>query len=231
MDNDLALLHQKIDYLTEQFEVQKQRQQELEELKDDIIPIANHMIKLSIDELAEIGRDFQLEDLLFLLKRLLRNTHSLMDLLDRLESATDLIDDANYLGKEVFASTVAMLDKLEREGYFTFMREVWKILDRIVHELGEEDLQAIGDNIVLTLTTIRNLTQPEVLLLANDAVHAISNGHGSDTTPSLFALMRELSKPQVRRGLARTINLVKVLGEQPQSSSMNYAFNKKEIFK
>lgn len=221
MDNDLALLHQKIDYLTEQLEAQKQRQQELDELKNDIFPIANHMIKLSIDELAEIGKDFQLEDLLFLLKRLLRNTHSLIDLLDRLESATDLIDDANYLGKEVFASTVAMLDKLEREGYFTFMRETWNILDRIVHELNKEDLQAIGDNIVLTLATLRNLTQPEVLLLANDAVDAISNGHGSDTTPSLFALMRELSKPQVRRGLARTINLVKVLGEQPPSSSMN----------
>jgi uncharacterized protein YjgD (DUF1641 family) len=221
MDNDLALLHQKIDYLTDQLEVQKQRQQELNELKNDLMPIANHMIKLSIDELAEIGRDFQLEDLFFLFKRLLRNTHSLIDLLDRLESATDLIDDANYLGKEVFTSTIEVLDRLEREGYFTFIRETWNILDRIVKELGEEDLQALGDNIVMSLKTMRNLTQPEVLSLANDAVDAISNGHGLETTPSLFALIRELSKPQVRRGIARTINLVKVLGEQPQISSTN----------
>jgi uncharacterized protein YjgD (DUF1641 family) len=221
MDNDLALLHQKIDYLTEQLEAQKKRQQELDELKNDLMPIANHMIKLSIDELAEIGRDFQLEDLFFLFKRLLRNTHSLIDLLDRLESATDLIDDANYLGKEVFTSTIEVLDRLEREGYFTFIRETWNILDRIVKELGEEDLQALGDNIVMSLKTMRNLTQPEVLSLANDAVDAISNGHGLETTPSLFALIRELSKPQVRRGIARTINLVKVLGEQPQISSTN----------
>ena len=221
MNNDLALLHQKIDYLTEQLEVQKQSQQELNELKNDLMPIANHMIKLSIDELAEIGQDFQLEDLLFLFKRLLRNTHSLIDLLDRLESATDLIDDANYLGKEVFTSTIEVLDRLEREGYFTFIRETWNILDRIVKELGEEDLQALGDNIVMSLKTMRNLTQPEVLSLANDAVDAISNGHGLETTPSLFALIRELSKPQVRRGIARTINLVKVLGEQPQISSTN----------
>ena len=221
MNNDLALLHQKIDYLTEQLEVQKQSQQELNELKNDLMPIANHMIKLSIDELAEIGRDFQLEDLFFLFKRLLRNTHSLIDLLDRLESATDLIDDANYLGKEVFTSTIEVLDRLEREGYFTFIRETWNILDRIVKELGEEDLQALGDNIVMSLKTMRNLTQPEVLSLANDAVDAISNGHGLETTPSLLALIRELSKPQVRRGIARTINLVKVLGEQPQISSTN----------
>jgi uncharacterized protein YjgD (DUF1641 family) len=215
MDNDLALLHQKIDYLTEQLEAQKQRQQELDALKNDLIPIANHMIKLSIDELAEIGRDFQLEDLLFLLKRLLRNTHSLIDLLDRLESTTDLIDDANYLGKEVFASTVEMLDKLEREGYFAFLQETWKILDRIVHELSEEDLQALGDNIVMSLKTMRNLTQPEVLSLANNAVDAISNGKGVDKAPSLFGLMRELSDPQVRKGLVRMINLVKIFADQP----------------
>ena len=58
MDNDLALLHQKIDYLTEQLEVQKQRQQELDALKNDLMPIANHMVKLSIDELAEIGSEY-----------------------------------------------------------------------------------------------------------------------------------------------------------------------------
>jgi uncharacterized protein YjgD (DUF1641 family) len=224
MDKDLALLHQKIDYLTEQIEAQKQRQQELDALKNDLMPIANHMIKLSIDELAEISRDFQLEDLLFLLKRLLRNTHSLIDLLDRLESATDLIDDANYLGKEVFTSTIATLDRLERDGYFDFMREIWNILDRIVHELSPEEFQALGDNIVMSITTMRNLTQPEILSLANNAVNAISNGKGLDKAPSLFALMRELSNPQVRKGLARMINLVKALADQPKLVPINETY-------
>ena len=72
MANDLAQLHQKIDlltnqvaYLTEQTEVQQRRQQEFDELKQDMIPIANHMIKLSIDELADVGQEFEVEDLLF----------------------------------------------------------------------------------------------------------------------------------------------------------------------
>ena len=44
----------------------------------DAIPVVNHMVKLSIDELAEIGTDFQLEDLTFLLKRVLRDTRLLV---------------------------------------------------------------------------------------------------------------------------------------------------------
>ena len=46
----------------------------MDELRRDLMPIANQMIKLTIDELAEIGSEFQAEDLLFLLKRLLRDT-------------------------------------------------------------------------------------------------------------------------------------------------------------
>ena len=73
MDN-LALLHQKLDHLTELLEAQRRHQEELDNLKQELIPIGNHMIKLSIAELAEVGDDFELEDLLLLLKRLLRDT-------------------------------------------------------------------------------------------------------------------------------------------------------------
>ena len=101
MDKDLALLHDKIDYLTEQLEEQRKRLQAFDELKKDLLPIANHMVKLSIEELAEIGTEFQLEDLLFLFKRLLRNTNLLLSMMDRLESLLALSDDAQLLGKQV----------------------------------------------------------------------------------------------------------------------------------
>ncbi|NIM93958.1 MAG: DUF1641 domain-containing protein [Anaerolineales bacterium] len=220
MDNDLALLHQKIDYLTEQVEEQKRRQQEFDELKQDLIPLANHMVKLSIDELAEIGRDFQLEDLLFLLKRLLRNTHTMLDLLDRLESITGLADDANRIGKEAFAYTVETLDRLEREGYFDFLREGTYIVERIVDEFTVEDVRALGDNVVTILKTVRNMTQPEVLALANNAIITISTDDTQDDkAPSTLSLLRELSDPQVRKGMSRMLNVVKALADQPPANS------------
>jgi uncharacterized protein YjgD (DUF1641 family) len=179
------------------------------------------MIKLTIDELEEIGRDFQLEDLLFLLKRLLRNTNSLLDLMDRMESAIGLTDDFNRVGKEVFNVTVETLDRFEREGYFKFMQEAWHILERIVEEFSEEDVRALGDNIVTILTTVRNMTQPEILSIANNAVEAIRSQPVVEDTPSALRLLREFSDPQVRRGLARMINVVKVLADQPMPESMN----------
>jgi hypothetical protein len=76
---------EKLGYLVQITEAQSRRQEELQELQRDLIPVANHMIKLSIDELAEIGTEFQAEDLWFLLKRFLRDTSLLVEGLNRLE--------------------------------------------------------------------------------------------------------------------------------------------------
>jgi uncharacterized protein YjgD (DUF1641 family) len=217
--NELALLHQKIDHLTDQMEAQKKRQEELDELKNDLIPVANHMIKLSIDELAEIGSEFRLEDLLFLIKRLLRDTHLLLEMLDRFESTMELADETQRLGTQVFHEAVVTLDRMEREGYFTFAKGGWKIVERIVKEFSEEDIEALGENIVTILTTVRNLTQPEIMSLTNNAVNTIRNEPLSGPPPSVWTLARELSDPQVRKGMVRLINLVKILAEQPNPSS------------
>jgi uncharacterized protein YjgD (DUF1641 family) len=219
METDLVILNQKIDYLTEMMEAQRKRQLELEELQHDMVPIVNSMIKLSIDELAEIGNDFQVEDLLFLFKRLLRDTNILIDMIDRLEAVHGLAQEVELMGKPMFNQVVEWLDKMERDGYFDFARGGWKIMERIVSEFDEEDIDALGDNVVTILTTIRNMTQPEILAIANNAVGAISEEPAEiPQKVSTWMLLKEMSNPEVRRGLLRMLEVVKVLGEQPVSS-------------
>ena len=214
---EIELLHEKLDYITAQVEEQQRRQREFDELKQDVIPIANHMMKLTIDELAEIGTDFQSEDFIFLLKRLLRNTHSLIRLMDYLEAGMGLSDEISHLGPQIFNNVVETLDRLERQGYFAFMTEGWKVIERVVTEFDEEDVKALGDNIVTILTTVRNMTQPEILNLANNAIGAIESTPVQEEDISTFALLRELSDPQVRRGMARMLNIVKALADEPAS--------------
>jgi uncharacterized protein YjgD (DUF1641 family) len=210
---DLETLHQKIDLISEQLAAQQRRQQELQELQHDVMPIVNHMIKLSIDELAEVGNDFELEDLLFLLKRVLRNTRLIRRLMDMVEGSAGLLDEVQPIALQAFSTSVETLDRLEREGYFAFAQESWHILERIVNEFNEEDVRALGDNIVTILTTVRNMTQPEILNLANNAISAI-NPQEEVEDISTLRLIRELGDPRVRRGMARLLNLVKALDDQ-----------------
>jgi uncharacterized protein YjgD (DUF1641 family) len=216
--NGNGLMLEKLDYLTQQYEERLRRQDELNELKQDLVPIANHMIKLSIDELAEIGTDFQAEDLLFLIKRLLRDTHLLVGLLDRLESVVELADETSRIGQQVFNQAVYSLDRLEREGYFTFAQGGWRIVERIVNEFSEEDIDALGENIVTILTTVRNLTQPEIMNMTNSALNAIQDEPAPAGDVSMWALLRDLNDPKVRKGMARLMNMLKVIADQPDIS-------------
>ena len=179
----------KLDYLTEQLESQKMQKEGMNELIQDAVPVVNHMIKLSIDELAEIGSDFQLEDLLFLLKRILRDTHMLVGLLDQVEAVADLAEEGQVMGKRIFHQVTMELDRLEREGYFGFARAGWSVAERAVKDFDADDIEAMGNRMVDALQE----EVPEKI--------------------SIFALLRAMGDQKARRGLYRSMNLLKVIGD------------------
>jgi uncharacterized protein YjgD (DUF1641 family) len=190
MDKDLELLHEKLDYLTEQLEAQRQQQEGINELMHDAVPVVNHMIKLSIDELAEIGTDFQLEDLTFLLKRVLRDTRLLVSLLDQVEAFAELAEEGQVMGKRIFHQITMELDRLEREGYFDLVRAGSSVADRLAHKVKAEDVESFGHRMV-------------------DAIDA-----DVPEKVSLFDLLRAMGDQRVRRGLYRSMNLLKAIGDQ-----------------
>ena len=189
MDNELTQINQKLDFLMAQFEAQREQQQAMKELVDDAVPIVNHVIKLSIDELAEVGNDFELGDLLFLIKRVLRDTRMLVGLLDQLESVAELAEEGQQMGKRIFHQVTMELDRLEREGYFGFARAGIKIADRFIHDYKPADVESLG-------------------ICVADALKA-----EPPAQVSLFTLLRAMSEQKVRRGLYRSLNLLKAIGD------------------
>ncbi len=215
----------KMDAILDQQEAQRQRSLALDELKNDLIPIGNQMVKLTIDELAEIGSDFQLEDLLFLVKRLLRDTKLLSDLLDKMESTVELVGDVQTIGNQAFNQSVLLLDRLEREGYFTFARSSWRILEKIVTEFDEQDVNALGDNIVLILNTIKSMTQPEIMNFVHNTLLVAEKEVEKPVDISYAGLLRQMRDPSVRRGLALTMRVLQVVGSQPEGNGNGAAKN------
>ncbi|MFZ5822474.1 MAG: DUF1641 domain-containing protein [Chloroflexota bacterium] len=189
MDKDLALINEKLDNLLGQLEAQRKQQEGMDELMRDAIPVVNHMIKLSIDELAEVGNDFELGDLLFLLKRLLRDTRLLVGLLDQVESLAELAEEGQVMGKRIFHQATVELDRLEREGYFGFARAGWNVAGRAVNEFRAEEVESAGVRMIAALKE----PPPEKV--------------------SLLALLRALGDPKVQRGLYRSLNLLKAIGD------------------
>lgn len=196
MNKDLELINEKVDHLTsqitiltEQAELQQRRTREFDELKADLIPIGNQLIHLTINELEEIGTEFELEDLLYLLKRVLRNTNLILNMMDRFEALMGIADEVELLGKQVFSSAVEALDQLEQSGLFSEASDLFTTL-------SEED----------TLSELNKMLK---------AFHAEDN---ESRAPSLTSLLRDMNRPETRRALSRLVKVIQVLGEEPQEN-------------
>jgi len=210
----VELLAERTAYLTEQARRTAVRQQEWDELKEDLTPIAGDVYALSVEHLSEVESYVQLDDMLRLSKRLARNTRNFENMLDQVESLHDLIEDATPLTHSAFAKTVTRLDEMERMGYFGFARESIGIMDRIVEGFTEEDVRLLGENIVTILNTVKALTQPEMMHLMSEIAASYSEVQDpqEELDISYVGLLKQMRNPQVRLGLAMTMHVLQGIG-------------------
>lgn len=135
----------------------------------------------------------------------------------------ELVDEAAPLGLPVMASVNSRLQELVDRGYAGFVRQAAHVVDNIVTSFGEDDVRMLGENIVLILQTVRQMTQPELMALLGRAGRAIQQVESDviDEPPSLIALLGQVRDPAVRRALARTLATLRTLGAQHNGKSSN----------
>ena len=230
MGQSLLELNEKLDrltdqvaYLTEQAQRAERERAARAELMRDLTPIVNDAYRLTVEQLEEVEQYVSLDDLLRLIKRLARNGRNMEKILDQLESVMDLAETVVPLGDAAFGRAVNELTTLERKGYFTFAKGGWQILDNIVTSFGEEDVRQLGSNVVLILQTIKEMTQPEVMHFARNMVSAIESEGPAAVSISYRSLLGQMRDPNVRRGLALTLRVLRNLGLQtsPQERAVN----------
>ena len=112
------------------------------------------------------------------------------------------------------------LQRAQDKGYLMFARESAAIADKVVSAYSEQDMRALGDNVVTILDAVKELTQPEVMALLNRTAQTIQEVEDShDDPPSMFALARSMRDPQTRRGLARLLSMLHTVGEEQSTTS------------
>ena len=223
MDQPLALaeLNQKLDaltaqvaYLTEQARADERQRQDRAELMRDLTPIADQAFEMAVGQLEEVQEYIDLGDLLRLLKRLLRNGRNLDKMLDQLESLMDLANTVGPLADDAFGKAVDTLTEMEHKGYFVFAKGGLRIADNVVTSFTEADVQRLGDNIVLILNTVKDMTQPEIMGFVRNTLLVAEREVEKPVDISMLGLLRQMRDPDVRRGLALSMRMLRVIGAQ-----------------
>lgn len=221
LDTDrLAELEAKLDRLTEHVEFlaahareEAMRREMVSELISDMSPIAAQAMRTMTEELDTT--DLDMTKVIRLLKRFAESAEVLDATLAQLQSAHGLVEDIMPLTGDAFVKVTSSLADFERRGYFTFAKEGLGVLDRVVTTYDEDDIRALGDNIVVILDTVKQMTQPEVMTMLSRTVDSIED---VDTEPaSLFKLARQMRDPEIKRGLARLLGMLRTMGAENPS--------------
>lgn len=120
---------------------------------------------------------------------------------------------------EVFYQAVNTLADLEGKGYFGFARGGKRILDNVITSFTEQDINRLGDNIVLILNTVKDMTQPEIMSFVRNTLLVAEGEIAKPVDISYRGLLRQVQDPAVRRGLALTMRVLHVIGAQAEQSN------------
>ncbi len=201
-------------FVVEELQQQRAQREQIQDLIATLTPVAKQGMQMASDELTDL--DLRSEDLVRTLKLLATNLPQIEALLAQLGPLSELAAQVSQLSGPALASVTGTLAIAESKGYFAFAREGAAIADRVVTEFSEDDVRALGDNVVTILNAVKEMTQPEVMGLVQRT--AVSVQDVEDTyiePPSMFALLKSMRDPQTRRGLARLMAMLHTIGEQP----------------
>ena len=220
-DQSIVELNQKIDaltaqvvYLADQAAILERQRDDRAELVRDLTPIAEQAFHITIEQLEEVQEYIDLNDLLRIAKRLMRNGRNLEKILDQLESVADFSQTIAPIADEAFSKAVISLADLEHKGYFSFARGGRRIMDNIVTSFTDEDVNRLGDNVVLILNTVKDMTQPEIMNFIRNTLLVAEEEIEKPVDISYSGLLRQMRDPEVRRGLALTMRVLHVIGAQ-----------------
>lgn len=130
---------------------------------------------------------------------------------ERERARADFRDEMEPIFREVVDAAIETLGDVEKRGYFTFFGEVLRVVDRVVTQYSADDVRQLGDNVVTIIDTVKNLTQPDVLAMVNEAAEAI---HDADEAPpkGLLGMLKGSKDPDVRKGMAVALEVLRQVG-------------------
>lgn len=222
-DDRAVELERRLDRMSDQLDVvvaelreQRLKRQQWEELISDLAPISGEAMALASRELEAVEEWVEPADMLRLLRRILRNTNNIEEGMAQYESMMELISDIGPLTSGAFVKLLEILDDYETRGYFEFVSAGMGVVDRIVTSYSKEDVEALGDNVVQMLEIVKDLTQPEMLAVAERLLDVVQRqaqvaALEPEEPPSLFSLAGKMRDPEVRMGLARALNTFKAV--------------------
>jgi len=185
----------------------------IKELKEDLMPLSSQAIRLVINELEEVESSFQLEDLLVLMKRLLRSTKNITFALEQFENIVDFVQTIEPLLRSSVPQVINYLDDLEQKGVLRVIQAMLDVRAKVAAAYTAEDIEQIGDGAVAMLGLAKKFSDPQALAFLDKMAEMpgkIDLAKSKDVGP--FGLLSCCASTDVKKGLGVLMELTRAMG-------------------
>ncbi len=213
VEDRVAELDRKLDFIVEELGHLRRVRNSAEDLVADLTIVGKDAMGDAVEALGSAS--LRPQEIIQLLKSVLLDAKLLSGALQQLESAADFIQDAQPIARDLFRQAVAGCQVMQQKGYFEAASAGLRVGDAMLRSHTSKDWQQIEASVPQLVGFLRELTRPEVL----QALEAIIHGFGRvqatmNVDKSVFELVRDVSSPDARRGMAIMVEFLKVVGSR-----------------
>jgi uncharacterized protein YjgD (DUF1641 family) len=221
MTNEEQIL-ERLDRIEAQLVPVSQTASGIKELRDDLIPLSGQAFRLLIRELEDVESSFQMEDLLGLMKRMLRSVKHLKFALEQLENIVDFVTTIEPLLKSAVPQLINYLDDLEQRGVLRIIQSTLDVRAKIASSYSPEDIDKIGDGAVVALGLAKKLSDPKAQAFLEKFAELPSKVDLASAKPvGPFGMLGALTSKQAREGLGVLMELTKAMGGLKDGGSVS----------
>ena len=169
--NNEALIMERLDRLEQKIDPVADSAKSIKELREQLAPRVNEAVKALIIELADLESDFQMEDLVFLIKKVMRNIKNLTFALEQLKNLIDFARAVEPLLKSTVPQIIQTFDELEQKGVLRVFTDLPAKLDfsqaedvgayGMLRAMSDKEVQS-GLGVLLELTRGLSALKPDV---------------------------------------------------------------------
>lgn len=186
----------------------------MRELKADLTPLGNRAMSIVINELLEVEAGFDLDDLIDLLKQMMRSTKNITYVMKQLDNVLEFVKDMEPLMRSAVPQLINHLDDLEKQGVFRMLKATLDIRAKMASAYDPDDVDQIGDGMVVLLGLAKKLSDPKAADFINRVLEVPANIDLDNVKPvGVGGLMSAGFNKDIKNGLGVMMELTKALGK------------------
>lgn len=215
MQEQINEINRKLDLIIEDRAVQKQNQDAVIDLVDDLSIVGKDAFSSMVDGLDNAGIELDGESIKYLILSFIRNIDNINTLMMTLENVMDLVKDAGPIIKEVGVDAVDKFKEVDDKGYFELMKQLMKAIDNVMSRFSKEDLEGLGDKIESLLNTLLVIIDPAFMDKIGMFVQTYKDiDHTNIPSYSIWKVAKEFNKPDMKKSIGFIMTFLKEINEK-----------------